>query len=553
MTKADKNALDPERRKRKRKRRKKKNKALTILGTLICTLIMLIQVAGGVLLCMELYTLDMLPVRYLAVIGVVVAIMALIQLALIVQRGLTSFIVSALLGLCFVGVEVLGIVYVQKTDDTLRSISSKTVTTTLDEVSIAVLASSDYEDLEALAGCNFAVQQSVDRTNTDKTIESLQDLLADNMTVNEYNGIYDMVQALYTGTDQVIVFNEAYRDLIVDSFDTFNDDIRVLNTYTYTSTIVVDEPKEEEEQITVNVALQDPFILYFSGIDTYGDVGTKSRSDVNIIATVNPKTRQILLVTTPRDYYVELALGNHPLDKLTHAGIYGIDCSIQTLEDLYGIDINYYMRLNFTGFMDIVDALGGVDVYSEQNFTGEVGNYSFTVGTNHVNGKEALCFVRERHTFKDGDAQRARNQMAMIKAVVEKATSPSILTGYTDILKSISKSFVTSMGGNDIATLVKMQLDDGRPWTINSYSTLGTPARRTTYSMGSMNLYVALQNQKSIDHATYLMQSVLDGKELTEEDINSDAVLPENGEPGVTEDMDADMVDAENADQEAAQ
>ena len=518
MAKAERNVQEPDR-KRRKKRRKKKNKAITIFGMLICTLIMLIQVAAGVLLCMELYTLDMLPVRYLAVIGVVVFIMACIQIGLIVQKGLTSNIISALLGVCFIGVMTLGIVYAQKTALTLQSISSKKVTTTLDEVSIAVLNTSDYQTLDDLAGCSFAVQSSVDRTNTDLTLESLGDLFADNMTVVEYNGIYDMVEALYTGTNQAIVFNEAYRDLITDSFETFEDDVRIVNTYTYTSTVVMEE-EEEEEEFTVNVALQDPFILYFSGIDTYGDVATKSRSDVNIIAAINPKTRQILLVTTPRDYYVELALDGNPLDKLTHAGIYGVDCSIKTLENLYGININYYMRMNFTGFMDIVDALGGVDVYSEKDFTGEVGNYSFTVGVNHVDGKQALCFVRERHTFVDGDAQRARNQMAMIKAVVEKATSPSILTSYTEVLESISNSFVTSLKSNDISTLVKMQLDDNRAWTINSYSTLGTGARRTTYSMGSQSLYVALQNEDSIAEASSLIQKVLDGEEI---DLDSES------------------------------
>jgi LCP family protein required for cell wall assembly len=233
---------------------------------------------------------------------------------------------------------------------------------------------------------------------------------------------------------------------------------------------------------------------------------------------INPTSKQILLVTTPRDYYVQLPVVGNAYDKLTHAGIYGINASIETLEQLYGIDISYYVRMNFTGFMNIVDALGGVDVYSSKNFTGEVYGYHFDEGYNHVDGRQALSFVRERHSFADGDFQRQRNQMEMIKAIVKKIASPSILTTYTALLSSLADSFATDMPADKIGELVKMQLADGGDWNIQSYGVSGKGARRSTFSMGSRSLYVALQDPDSVAHAKELIDRVFAGDKLTDAD-----------------------------------
>ncbi|MDD6212956.1 MAG: LCP family protein [Clostridiales bacterium] len=499
---------------RKRKHgRKKQNKTAMLIGQSLSLILMLVQLVCGMFLCLEVYQLGLLPLRYLTIIGVVVLIMAGIQIGLIVQKTKTAYVISCLLALCFSGFIALGCVYVWKTDQTMKQISDNSKETMLDEVAVAVMADSPYYSVEDLAGKVIGTQKTLDRTNTDKTLESLKEILDNNVEVQEYEGMYDMVQAFYDGSEDAIVFNEAYRPLIVDSFETFEEDIRILNTYTYTSTVPVDQ-EEEKVAEPVNIEEEEPFIIYLSGIDTYGDIGTKSRSDVNILATVNPTTRQILLVTTPRDYYVPLAVSGQPLDKLTHAGIYGINCSISTLENLYDIDINYYLRVNFTGFVGIVDALDGVDVVSEKSFTGEVGGHSFTAGVNHVNGEEALSFVRERHSFGEGDIQRARNQMAMIKAILNKIMSPAILTRYTSLMDSVSYAFMTDMSQSEIATLVKMQLDDGREWTINTYSTEGTGARRTTYSMGSQSLWVSLPHEDSIAQASEYMRMVKDGEIL---------------------------------------
>ena len=220
----------------------------------------------------------------------------------------------------------------------------------------------------------------------------------------------------------------------------------------------------------VDVA-EEPFTIYVSGNDSYGEVTLEEgRSDVNILLTVNPNTRQILMTTTPRDYYVELPFGEGCWDKLTHAGNYGIDCSMQTLERLYDVEIDYYLRVNFSGFESIVDALGGVEVYSDYAFTSLHSGYYFDVGYNSVDGAEALAFVRERYAFEEGDVQRGKNQMAMIRAIMDKATSPAVISGYLSLMDSVSDSFITNMPKGSISDLVKMQLNEGGSWNIVSNS-----------------------------------------------------------------------------------
>ena len=252
--------------------------------------------------------------------------------------------------------------------------------------------------------------------------------------------------------------------------------------------------------------------MYISGIDTRGGVSAKSRSDVNILATVNVDTHQVLLVSTPRDYYVPLPISNGQPDKLTHAGIYGVDVSMGTLEMLYGVPIDYYFRVNFSGFEKIIDALGGITVYSEYEFTTAAG-YHFNVGDNTMNGEQALSFARERYSFSSGDRQRGKNQMAVIKAVINKAMSPAILSNYTELMESISGNFETSMPYDVIADLVREQLDKGGSWNVVTYSVDGTGDSRKPYSL-STNAYVMIPDQSTVDAAIEKINQVRSGETL---------------------------------------
>ena len=259
------------------------------------------------------------------------------------------------------------------------------------------------------------------------------------------------------------------------------------------------------------------FTVYISGIDTSGSPNVTSRSDVNILLTANLDTRQILMISTPRDYYVPLSISGGIRDKLTHAGIYGIDVSKDTLGMLYGVQVDDYVKINFTGFKEIIDELGGVNVYSEYAFT--EGNYHFQQGYNELNGTEALVFARCRYAFATGDRQRGKNQMAVIEAVINKMVSSDILYSYTDVLDAISDSMVTSMTYDEISELVKFQLNDMQGWDIVSYSVNGYDSSNTTYSTGNQMLYVMVPNEETVNQAKeYLAQMYAGEKIVIEEE-----------------------------------
>jgi LCP family protein required for cell wall assembly len=275
---------------------------------------------------------------------------------------------------------------------------------------------------------------------------------------------------------------------------------------TYNSLEVLATFTVRQSTSTANRDTTKPFVLYISGIDTYGDVTTVSRSDVNILAVINPQTGKMLLVTTPRDYYVQLHGTTGVKDKLTHAGIYGVEMSKQTLEDLYQTPIDYYARLNFASLLKIVDTLGGVEVYSDQAFT--AGGYHFTKGTQHMDGAQALAFSRERHSFADGDRTRGKNQERVIEAIVTKLSSPAILANYQSILTAVSGSIQTNASTSTIIGFMRQQLDAPHKWNVTSIAVDGTGSLQPTYSGGSTPLYVMQPDEASVAAARQRIQAI---------------------------------------------
>ena len=266
-----------------------------------------------------------------------------------------------------------------------------------------------------------------------------------------------------------------------------------------------------------NKITKEPFVIYLSGVDTRGELTENARSDVNILAAVNPVTKRVALVNTPRDYYVDLA-GTSSKDKLTHAGLYGVETSMETLGNLYGVNVDHYIRINFAGFISIIDALGGVDVYSDQAFTsvGSPGYYdptTFVEGWNHLDGKSALAFARERHAFASGDIQRGINQMKVIDAMLNKIKSPALLMGFSKIMDAAADCFVTSFSQDQISALVRMQLSDFAEWDIESYTVTGTSSSSTKcYSAKGQKLYVMKPDDASVSKAKEMVASVLGGE-----------------------------------------
>ncbi|MCI5884216.1 MAG: LCP family protein [Eubacterium sp.] len=393
----------------------------------------------------------------------------------------------------------------------------------VDEISCIVLKDDPAQSIYDTKDYTFGILATNDRANTDKALAEVQAAVGKQPATMEYQDNDTLIDALYAKEVNAIIINEANRSPIEEYYKTFSDDTRVLNTHK------VETVMEEEEKL--DDITKTPFNVYLSGIDVYGSIKTTSRSDVNVIVTVNPNTKQILLTSTPRDYYVPLTVSNGIPDKLTHAGIHGVDCSVGTLENLYDIKIDYYVRVNFTSVKKIVDLLGGVNVYSDYDFTSDWGP-SFKKGYNHVNGKQALAFCRERHHFSNGDYQRGRDHQHMIEAILNKAMSPDILPNYAKLLKTASKNFQTNMSTKEITALAKMQLDDMSQWTIKYANAAGSGASKTTYSYQSRKLYVCVPDYNSVAKITKRINKVLEATPESVENEKDDDADESTAMPG---------------------
>ncbi|MDB5163077.1 MAG: hypothetical protein JWN28_684, partial [Candidatus Saccharibacteria bacterium] len=318
-------------------------------------------------------------------------------------------------------------------------------------------------------------------------------------TQNEYDNPSSMMVSLQDNTIHMAVLKSSYLKLLQETNNNeLFGQLEVLATF---------KVKADQAGVAPSIDMSKPFIIYISGIDTYGAISTTSRSDVNILAVVNPVTHKILLVNTPRDYYVQLHGTTGLKDKLTHAGLYGIDMSVATMEDLYGVDINYNIRINFSSLEKIVDTLGGVEVQSEYAFTAEGNNYK--VGKNYLNGAQALAFSRERHSFEAGDRTRGQNQQRVIQGIINKMSTPSSIVNYQKVLAVMQDSFQTNMSSADIATLFRNQLDSMAKWNVTSTIVDGTGASDYTYSMGRQKLYVMIPDPISVQSAKNAIQSTL--------------------------------------------
>ena len=306
--------------------------------------------------------------------------------------------------------------------------------------------------------------------------------------------------------------------------------------------------------IEANKITKEPFVVYLSGVDNRGELTEKARSDVNILAVVNPSTKRVALINTPRDYYVDLA-GTNSKDKLTHAGLYGVETSMATLGNLYGVNVDQYLRINFAGFISIIDAVGGVDVYSDQAFTsvGSPGYYdptTFVEGWNHLDGKSALAFARERHAFASGDIQRGINQMKVIDAMLNKIKSPALLMGFSKIMDAAADCFVTSFSQDQISALVRMQLSDFAEWDIESYTVTGTSSSSTKcYSAKGQKLYVMKPDDASVSKAREMIASVLGGEgtvaDTTQKPEKTDVFTPTTDPNAAVSEVPAESVPEE--------
>ncbi len=440
-------------------------------------------------------------------------------------RRVGSMIVGVLLTVLILAGLVVGTSYLMDAVDTLNKLTQVQVEIT--DVGIYVRQDDPAKDMTDATDYCFGIMDELDRENTDTVLQDLEAELGVDMKVEIFAGLEELVDGLLTDRQvDAIVINSAYLDLLgeMEGYEQVEPQLRELHARQVETVVEPEElpaePAEEQnvlEQIVDEVIQEEssmePFTMYISGIDSRKGMNAKGRSDVNILAVVNPATKQVLLLSTPRDYYVPLPISNGKPDKLTHAGIYGIDVSIGALEMLYGIDIDYYFRVNFSGFEKIINALGGITVHSDYAFTTTHGSHKIKKGDNQMDGAKALGFARERYAFTSGDRQRGKNQMAVIKGVIKKAMSPAILSSYTEVMDSVSGCFETSMPYDQIAELVREQLDKGVTWNIVTYSVDGTGASKKPYSLSS-KAYVMVPRQETVDAAIEKIEKVYNGEIL---------------------------------------
>ena len=484
-------------------------------------LIAILLVVALTLFMAILIKTKLLPTKLLLLAGGIFLLFA-VSVYLLTRNSarVGAMICGCLMTMVVLIVLMLGTPYLMRAVDTLDNITG--VDVEIADMGVYVPADSQVTELAELTGCELGILETLDRENSDLALQQIQGQIG-TVQVQTYEGLGQLVDGVTQGDVEAVLINSAYLDLLADmeGYEDAASRLREIYSVQAESQIqpVETTPKNEWNILDIFTG-QDKteeekadrvFTMYISGIDSRSGLIAKSRSDVNIIATVNVDTRQVLLISTPRDYYVPLPISNGIPDKLTHAGIYGIDVSMGTLEMLYETEIDYYFRVNFSGFERIIDALGGVTVDSDYSFS--AGGYGFREGENTLNGAQALAFARERKSFASGDRQRGKNQMAVIEAVIQKAMSPAILTGYVDIMESVSGSFETSMPYDVIAELVRDQLDKGGSWNIVSCSVDGTGDTRKPYSL-STGAYVMIPDQSTVDAAIAKIQQVKNGQIL---------------------------------------
>ncbi|MBE6733367.1 MAG: LytR family transcriptional regulator [Ruminococcaceae bacterium] len=437
-------------------------------------------------------------------IAVAVLLIWLIGIFLLTKniKRKVRFVIGCVLAIILVLLELFGAYYVGTGASTLNKITTPNIEYA--EIGIYVRKNDKAKVIDDIKEYTFGVLETLDRDATNLAVKKLNGELGVKIATANFSGITEQMNALITDKSVgAVIVNKSFLELLSETEEHRDDLEKIREIYSVkiknNSSTGVQAPPPD----------QDTFSVYISGIDCHGSVSRRSRSDVNIIATVNTKTGQVLLLSTPRDYFVPLSISNGVPDKLTHAGIYGINVSKDTLAMLYETDIDYYFRVNFDGFKGIIDALGGVTVQSQYAFS--AGGTKFVKGENTLNGTQALAFSRERYSFAGGDRQRGKNQMAVIQGVLNKAMSPALLKNYNELLNSIKGSFETNVPYETIADLVKKQLKDGTKWNVASYSVDGTGASMKPYSM-SMRAYVMIPDEITVEHAKMLIEQVKDGQ-----------------------------------------
>lgn len=478
------------------KKSKKKNDRLKIVNSTLLGVYTLL----AAFLIFTIFRYHFLAFRYVNILVTVLILAVAVLLGFLIFKGKAGKTTSAILIVALL-VGSVSMYAVKGLVDLSAGVNS-TSNYSEYEMSIVVPADSDVKNLKQLT--NVLAPSGNDQDNVQALMKNISQTQGHELTVDTASSYLAAYKSLTSGEAKAMVLNSVFEDTIRGEDPDYASKIKKIYTY------------KISKKIDTAIGKQDPnaevFNIYVSGIDTYGPISSVSRSDVNIIMTVNRKTKKVLLTTTPRDAYVPIADGglNQP-DKLTHAGIYGVDASVHTLENLYGIDLNYYVRLNFTSFLKLIDLLGGIDIENDQEFT--VGNTHYPIGNISLNSEQALTFVRERYSLNGGDNDRGKNQEKVIAAVIKKLTSTDALKNYNAILSGLQDSVQTDMSLETMMNLINTQLESGGSYNVTSQALTGTGnTGLPSHAMPEANLYMMEIDQNSLAAAKAAIQEVMEGK-----------------------------------------
>ena len=455
----------------------------------------------ALVLLFTMFNYNFLSFRFLNII-ITIGLLVVLAISIFLQKTKKSALVTTVVLVIFSLVSLVGIFgFKQMIDITNRM--NQTAAFSEVEMSIVVPKESDIKDVSQLTSVQAPTK--VDKNNIETLMSALKKDKKVDVKVDDVASYQEAYDNLKSGKSKAMVLSGSYASLLESVDSNYASNLKTIYTYK-----IKKKNSNSAKQVDSKV-----FNIYISGIDTYGSISTVSRSDVNIIMTVNMNTHKILLTTTPRDAYVKIPGGGaDQYDKLTHAGIYGFETSEQTLENLYGIKIDYYARINFTSFLKLIDQLGGVTVHNDQAFTSLHGKFDFPVGDIQMNSEQALGFVRERYSLDGGDNDRGKNQEKVISAIVNKLASLKSVSNFTSIVNNLQDSVQTNMSLDTINALANTQLDSGSKFTVTSQAVTGTGStgQLTSYAMPNSSLYMMKLDDSSVESASQAIKNLMEEK-----------------------------------------
>ncbi|WP_270780422.1 LCP family protein [Holdemanella biformis] len=481
------------------------------VSKVLSILLSVVLVVSSFYLLYQVIRLNVLPTKFLfpLTIGVVVLDAIFILLLVYFSKNVVSKIICIVLTLFICAASCFGGYYISKTQNVLSSITN-VAKHAKNTVSVVVKESSSIKNKSQLNGVSVGSL----RLNEQGSKKALKELSSEGIVLNqtEYDSMTALLEAFYNGEVDSIIINESSRSQILDmeAYSNFDSNTRVVYQTSY-------KVKNNDSATSVSDITSKPFNVLISGSDTRGGFDENGRSDVIMIATVNPKTHTILLTSVPRDFYVTTACDagdgcmQGALDKITHTGIHGTNTTKRTVEQLLGIEINYTFKVGFDTVTELVDVLGGVDVYVEPGYATTTSQFSVHEGVNHLNAQQALAFARERYSYTEGDRQRTKNQQQVLMGIVKEATKPSVITNYAAIMDTMANTFSTTMSNEEITDLIKYQLNNNPTWKMEQYMVDGTGDTLMCAELGDA-ASVMVPDQSTVKMAKDKINAVLAGK-----------------------------------------